>query len=374
MPQDTREQNQTDQRHPDQAAQSLRGPQVQSRSKLLLGELLTLSGLVSDSELHEALERQAGRNERLGTLLVEMGLLDSLELKAVLALQRDLREGEAEDLLRLLAARLGCILTGAGAVSERQLAQALEIHERDGEPLGAVLVRLGAISPAARDGALRFQRELKAHYADRYRLGRMLVEAGLIDEAALSAAVARQRMTGRKLGETLVEDGAVTSEVVEHFLRRQHRLVAAALAGAALALGIAPAQADSVVIQVNATVLQHVSISGLRAPESLTLTAADIQRGYVDLSQPVEVDVRTNNAAGVVLGFSINQRAVKAVTLRSAAGDVDVQSGQARLLVLKEGGHGLKTQTVTLRARIELSPTATPGVLRWPLTLYVAPA
>ncbi len=47
--------------------------------------------------------------------------------------------------------------------------------------------------------------------------------------------------------------------------------------------------------------------------------------------------------------------------------------GPALLFVARTVPPGLRVQTVLLRARLELSPQAVPGLLPWPLSIYLAP-
>jgi type IV pilus assembly protein PilB len=208
---------------------------TQSTPDLRLGELLIRAGLLPRTRLDAALDRQAKHNGKLGALLVELRLIDEAELYAVLALQSNLHQTEAEDVILFLRARLGDILLGAAAITEPQLLRALLQQERSGEPLGEILLRQGAISLAVREGALGFQRTLSSPLRDRFRLGRMLLEAGIVDPVTLEAAIRRQRGARVKLGDALLEMGAITQEVLEAFLKRQRRLLAALAAGMALA-------------------------------------------------------------------------------------------------------------------------------------------
>jgi len=200
-----------------------------------LGELLTRSGLLSRTRLDSVLAVQGRGTGKLGALLVDMGLIEEAELYAVLALQSSLRHANAEDVVLFLRARLGDILVGAAAIDEQQLLRALLQQERTGESLGELLVRQGAISVAVREGALGFQRSLSSPLRDRFRLGRMLVESSVVDAVTLEAAIRRQRGARVKLGDALLEMGAITQELLQTFLLRQRRLLAALAAGMALA-------------------------------------------------------------------------------------------------------------------------------------------
>jgi hypothetical protein len=338
-----------------------------------IGELLVRAGLVPRAGLDEALARQAGANRRLGELLVEMALVDQVELDEVLAIQDELRAGRGKELLGLLASRLGNILLNSAAVTQAQLDRAVEEQERTGDLLGEILIRQGAITPAQRQGALSLQEKVVNRLHGRTRLGRMLVEAGVIDEATLEDAIQRQRASGKRLGEALVESGAITPDVLSGFLARQKRLRAIAFAAAALGVSSPPAAlAETHRIDVQAVVLRHASISAFRTPQQITVTAADIARGYVALAQPVEIEIRTNNPAGVMLGFNLNSTQVRAVHFDGQDLQLSVATGAAVVLVPK-AGVGLRSQTLHLRTRLDLAPGAQPGVIAWPVALLIAP-
>jgi len=353
--------------HRDQGPQPPARGEVPSSSHLRLGELLTRAGLVPAQRLNEALRIQSERNVQLGALLVEMGLLDEVELRAVLHLQSELRAGDASRLTEFVSGRLGSILVDSGALSEGALRRALQEQERSGAPLGEVLVRQGAISRALCDGALGFQRAA-ARPPDRLRLGNLLVESGVITQATLDAALLRQRATGKRIGDTLVEAGAISRETLSSFLQRQRRLIAVAAAGLSLLAAPAAQAGGSHVIQVEAKVLRKASISALRTPAYLVVTQADVARGYVEVGEPIEVDVSTNNPGGVMLGLQSKDPTVQSAELLSEAG------ATSEPLLVHKAGVGLSTQTVRLRARLRLGPDASPGRLAWPLAVFITPA
>lgn len=154
----------------------------------------------------------------------------------------------------------------------------------------------------------------------------------------------------------------------------QAKIVAGSLAAMVFALGVPSlAAADALSVEVRASVLRIAQISAVRAPETIVLDQADVQRGYVELAQPVEIDVRTNDRLGVTLGFSIDHPSVRAATLLAADRAVALGEGPALLFVARTVPPGLRVQTVLLRARLELSPQAVPGLLPWPLSIYLAP-
>jgi hypothetical protein len=146
----------------------------------------------------------------------------------------------------------------------------------------------------------------------------------------------------------------------------------AAAASIAL-LAPAPAQADRSQLLVNAAVLTRVSLSGVQMPSQVAITDEDLARGYLEIAQPVTIDVRSNNPSGLVLGFSLNAAWVTAAQVRGAQGRVSVSKGAGSLLVRKQG-KGLAVQSVALRVRLILGESARAGTFAWPLAVVVAPA
>jgi hypothetical protein len=272
-----------------------------------LGELLVRAGLIDRPTLEEALRRQAQYGARLGEVLVAMGRLEPDELPALLGLQADLREGA-------------------------------------GEP----------------------------QVSERLRLGRLLVEAGALDAATLEEALGRSRRTGRRIGETLIEAGIISGSVLQRFLERQRRLAAVAVAGVALAGALsAPAAAgDRARVEIQASVQARALIDRQRLPQAVVISAEDVQRGYVDLEQPVEIGIRTNHAAGVLLDLSRNASEVQSVDVREA------QGGEVRALgvFVPQSERGLRAHTVSLKVRLRLAPGAVPGTIAWPFSVSLSPA
>lgn len=96
---------------------------------------------------------------------------------------------------------LGQLLLRQGLLSEEDLADALSEHERSGLPLAQVVVRLGLVKEDALVGALGAQQQSKAKKG----VGEMLLEQGCITQEQLDKALMTQKMTGKRLGQTLVD-------------------------------------------------------------------------------------------------------------------------------------------------------------------------
>lgn len=149
----------------------------QKRS-IRLGEFLMLAGVLTESDLMNALELGLERQLTVGSALLELGLLSESVLEVALVLQgrvlggdielptavRDLRkaaglsdlpdEQESGPEQRVV---IGELLRKCGLVDERQIAKAIELTARYPSLIGKMLVVAGAIDEATLLAALRCQ-------------------------------------------------------------------------------------------------------------------------------------------------------------------------------------------------------------------------
>ena len=122
-----------------------------------LGQLLVDGGLVTASELEQALAEQQRTGRRLGEILVARGAVSGPELTRVLAEQSGIELTIAYDAERRSPqpaqadARawrpLGSLLVERGALSDEQLAEALREQRANGRRLGEILVARGFVTP-----------------------------------------------------------------------------------------------------------------------------------------------------------------------------------------------------------------------------------
>ncbi len=252
------------------------------------------------------------REPRLGELLMEMGLIDREELRAMLSLQAELRRAHGDTASRVVA--------------------------------------------------------------ERFRLGCLLVDSGVIDERKLKEALTRSRRTGRTLSETLVEAGAVSAEALQRFLNRERRLTAAAVAGMALLTGAhgPVAASDRAQVQISATVLPRAYIERQRLPQQLVISEQDVARGYVEVHEPVEVNIRSNYPGGVVIGFAINSPYLSGLDVRASEGNTPLVAAATVFVPQRE--RGLRARSVSLKLRLKLAPHAVPGTIAFPVTVSLDPA
>lgn len=118
-------------------------------------------------------------------------------------------------------------------------------------------------------------------------------------------------------------------------------------------------------LAVRAAVLKRASVTVLKQPSMVTVTAADIARGFVDASDNAQVAILCNSPSGYLLEFAIQGDFLWQVIAFSSANDME--AGQARGTVLRRCmGMGLAKAVVNLRFRFVLTENAVTGTYSWP--------
>lgn len=150
----------------DHDGQRVSPPPVAGRSDAWrpLGKILVDRGLISSLQLRAALREQTERGGRLGEILFARGWVSPIDLRDALAEQHGLdlrvepwlrRATPAEGLS--LAVPLGQLLVRRGCIDEDELADALLDQARTGRRLGQILLEQRAISAAELAAALAEQ-------------------------------------------------------------------------------------------------------------------------------------------------------------------------------------------------------------------------
>ena len=193
-----------------------------------IGEILTSENLVTESELSDALERQAVDPKPLGQILLELGLISEEELNRVLAdqvrtnnpsllsslfldpkLTQSLPESLAQhhQVLPLTISGDELVVATGTQLEAGAAAELASLIGRNLHPIPAVPEEVG---PAINQlyGRLR-KRRLKE-----LRLGEVLIEEGLITKKQLEECLDKQKGSEKKLGEILMDRGFVNEDAV----------------------------------------------------------------------------------------------------------------------------------------------------------------
>lgn len=124
-----------------------------AQQKKKLGEILVDFHRITPDQLEQALAEQDRTNERLGQVLVRLGLIANDELDAVLRLQT----GEIPMPPGQIRERLGEILVHNRKITRAQLEEALRQQRFSRDQIGQILLAAGFITPADLDQALHIQ-------------------------------------------------------------------------------------------------------------------------------------------------------------------------------------------------------------------------
>lgn len=123
-------------------------------------------------------------------------------------------------------------------------------------------------------------------------------------------------------------------------------------------------------INLSMTVLKHARLTVLAQPSAVVVTAADISRGYVDVSAPAQVAVRANSS-GYILEIGSHGDFMRQIVVRGLG--TDVQLSPAGGLVPQNSGGSVTNATLALGFRFILSEAARQGTYAWPVHLSVTP-
>jgi hypothetical protein len=149
---------------------------------------------------------------------------------------------------------------------------------------------------------------------------------------------------------------------------------AIALSALLLMVGLANvhAEPDGTKLTVGATVAKHASLQILTQPGPLTITAADIARGYVEVPALASVQVQTNTQNGYLLTFDNQGEFISQILVKGLANDVQM-GGAGGGVAQNTVGQGMRRAQLNLGFRFVLAPSVQGGVYPWPVRMSVTP-
>ena len=281
-----------------------------------------------------------------------------------------------EDILETAAGPrqpVGELLVKAGRITRSQLDQALAEQQQGREKLGEILVRKCWLTEPELVALLAFQERLgtaEVQHAGPLQLGNLLVSAGKITFEQLQDGIRRQRESKKRIGEALVEAGYTTEEQISQGLTLQRVLVGAALA-VLLVLSLAPGKArattatKSAQMRISATVNPYVRLDVLQQQPSLTITAEDIRRGYVDVAAGTSLRTRTNDRNGFLVNFDSRSNVFERVSVTGIGATVELGSGGGAIRAAYAGPESL----AQVSYRFYLAQGVQSGNHPWPLQI-----
>jgi hypothetical protein len=271
---------------------------------------------------------------------------------------------------------IGELLLTAGRINRAQLDEALDEQHRSGEKLGQVLIRNEWLTEPELSAVLAFQQRLDAVATQApgpLQLGNLLVAAGDITADQLQDAVLRHRQSKKRIGETLVASGYITEKTVVRRLSLQRALLGVALT-AALAMSVTPGKAlaakgtSSASMRISASVAPYTHLDVLAQAATLTVTADDVQRGYVDVSAGTHLLARSNDPNGFSVSFTPRAGVFDSAKITGLGSDVQIDHTGGSVHRAYTGREAL----MQLGYRFVLSRDVPPGNYPWPLQISAA--
>lgn len=144
-------------------------------------------------------------------------------------------------------------------------------------------------------------------------------------------------------------------------------------AGALLAGGLiasATGAESSARFAVSATVEAQASLHMESAPIALEVSAADVSRGYIDLSEPLRLRIASNSTEGFALDIAPLGSLLAGFAIYGM--DQDIRFGADGGTIVQRWQHG-QAVLLDLRFRFVLASGLPPGHYPYPLRLAVRP-
>ena len=143
----------------------------------------------------------------------------------------------------------------------------------------------------------------------------------------------------------------------------------AGLVGTGAATDLRAGSSSGVV--VGATVRAYARLLDADLPATVVVTDADIERGFVEIVESSEIEVRTNSRRGYVLELRTDGDLPLILT--------EIEGLGATRTLGPQGGsvnrttRGYTTERLALTWRLHLGAEAAPGTYAWPFRLTVRP-
>jgi hypothetical protein len=170
-----------------------------NKRSIRLGELLILAGILTESDMMNAVELSLTRGEPLGAVLIQLGLITATQLRLALTLQESISSGslDIQSATDTLFMESGNSLTEKlTAVDSDAAPRRSRLAEQNDAPklrIGELLKLCGFVHEEEIQSSIALARDYPSV------LGRMLVVNGYIDESTLLAALRCQFMVRNKL-------------------------------------------------------------------------------------------------------------------------------------------------------------------------------
>jgi hypothetical protein len=144
--------------------------------------------------------------------------------------------------------------------------------------------------------------------------------------------------------------------------------IALVVAASVTAAGARDVHSD---FSVSVTVRAVANMEIKSAPAGLEISGTDLQRGFIDVSQPMQLTVRSNSASGFALDvLTVASPMVSSMVVEGLNSDLALGADGGTIVQRWEHPQAVN---LSLRFRFALAPGLAAGNYPWPLRLSVRP-
>ena len=130
--------------------------------------------------------------------------------------------------------------------------------------------------------------------------------------------------------------------------------------------------AGSAQLGVSAVVPARASVQVHSSPASLSISAQDVARGWIDAPGPMDIAVRTNSLRGSTIVFTGSSEHVRQVGVEGFDAPVQI-AGQGGAVAVPAATRPNEPVQLRLKLRFYLAAGTPPGAHPWPLRISAAP-
>jgi hypothetical protein len=134
--------------------------------------------------------------------------------------------------------------------------------------------------------------------------------------------------------------------------------------------GAATAREARTSFTVSATVTATARIEQRSAPALVAISTADLRRGYLEVTEPTLLVVRSNSTAGFALDLSTVEPMLQSLVVHGIAGDQTLGADGGSLVLRSRGAQPVN---LSLTFRLMLAPGLRAGTYPWPMRIAVHP-
>ena len=121
---------------------------------------------------------------------------------------------------------------------------------------------------------------------------------------------------------------------------------------------------------VSVTVRPVANMEIQSAPAGLEISAADLQRGFIDVAQPTQLTVRSNSASGFALDVLTVAPMLSSMAIAGLNSDLTLGADGGTIVQRWQRPQALN---LSLKFRFGLAPGLAAGKYPWPVQLRVRP-